>query len=286
MSDRPSEREPLVCIHGFSGSWRNWAHVLPVLETRFDTVAVRLRGHAEADPLPGGTAPTVDALADALEADLDRAGVGAAHLVGNSLGGWLALELAARGRARSVVALSPAGGWEPDGPATRRLRRIMPPSHALSVRLRRHAELVMGAAPVRRAMLRLAMEHGERLGVSEGAAFLRANADCTVYGPLLDDVTTRRYTLPALDVPVHIAWGARDRLLTRRGHSERFRTLVPNATFSELPGAGHIPMYDVPAAVIDTVLATTGAAQSGAAQSGTAQSGTALDPARPTGEQR
>lgn len=251
-----TEREPLVCIHGFSGSWRNWAHVLPVLETRFDTYAVRLRGHAEADPLPAGVAPTVTALADALEADLDRAGVGPAHLVGNSLGGWLALELAARGRARSVTALSPACGWVPDSPATRRLGRIMPPSHTLSVRLRKHAELVLAQAPVRRAMMRLAVEHGDRLGVSEAAAFLRANADCTIYRPLLADILTRHYDLPGIDVPVHIAWAAHDRLLPRTGHSERFTDLVPHATWSELPDAGHIPMYDTPSAVIDTIQTT------------------------------
>jgi pimeloyl-ACP methyl ester carboxylesterase len=41
---------------------------------------------------------------------MDEAGIGRAHLVGNSLGGFVALQLAARGRAESVVALAPAGG--------------------------------------------------------------------------------------------------------------------------------------------------------------------------------
>ena len=44
---------------------------------------------------------------------MDDAGFATAHLVGNSLGGYVALQLAARGRARSVVALAPAGGWAP-----------------------------------------------------------------------------------------------------------------------------------------------------------------------------
>ena len=42
---------------------------------------------------------------------MDDAGFETAHIVGNSLGGYMALQLAARGRARSVVALAPAGGW-------------------------------------------------------------------------------------------------------------------------------------------------------------------------------
>ena len=56
-------------------------------------------------PVARGTIP------DALERALDEAGIRTAHLVGNSLGGYVALQLAARGRARSVVALAPAGGW-------------------------------------------------------------------------------------------------------------------------------------------------------------------------------
>src|SRR5204862_2087176 len=52
-------------------------------------------------------------LADAVERAMDAAGFETAHIAGNSLGGYVALQLAARGRARSVVALAPAGGWAP-----------------------------------------------------------------------------------------------------------------------------------------------------------------------------
>jgi len=55
------------------------------------------------------TAPTVSKLTDAVEGQLDRGGLGEVHVAGNSLGGWIAVELARRGRARSVVALAPAG---------------------------------------------------------------------------------------------------------------------------------------------------------------------------------
>ncbi len=47
---------------------------------------------------------------------MDEAGFETAHIVGNSLGGFLALKLAERGRARSVVALAPAGGWADGSP--------------------------------------------------------------------------------------------------------------------------------------------------------------------------
>ena len=53
-------------------------------------------------------------LADAVERALDEAGFERAHIAGNSLGGYVALQLAARGRAETVVALAPAGGWADD----------------------------------------------------------------------------------------------------------------------------------------------------------------------------
>jgi pimeloyl-ACP methyl ester carboxylesterase len=66
----------------------------------------------------------MDRVTDVLERDLDAAGISTAHIVGSSLGGWLAFELAARGRARSVVALAPAGGWQPGGRDEARLEFV------------------------------------------------------------------------------------------------------------------------------------------------------------------
>ena len=106
--------EPLVLLHGFTGTWRVWLPVMPKLAERFDVFAPTLGGHCGADPWQEGVEPTVATLADAAEAELDNAGIETAHIAGNSLGGWLALELAKRGRARSVVCLSPAGGWSGD----------------------------------------------------------------------------------------------------------------------------------------------------------------------------
>src|SRR3954462_2053846 len=94
--------------------WRTWELVLPALERRHDVLAVTLAGHAGGPPLAGDAGDAGDAaLADAVERAMDDAGFETAHLVVNSLGGWIALQLAVRERARSVVALAPAGGWAP-----------------------------------------------------------------------------------------------------------------------------------------------------------------------------
>src|SRR5947209_3477975 len=99
---------PLVLLHGFTDTWRTWELVLPALERSHDVFAPTLPGHAGGPELPDPLDST--AFVDAVEALLDGAGIETAHLAGNSLGARLALELAARGRARSVVALAPAGG--------------------------------------------------------------------------------------------------------------------------------------------------------------------------------
>ena len=100
---------PLVCLHGFTDTWRTWELVLPALEREHEVLAPTLAGHAGGPVIIGDASD--DVLADAVERAMDDAAFDTAHLVGNSLGGGIALHLAARGRARTVVGFAPAGGW-------------------------------------------------------------------------------------------------------------------------------------------------------------------------------
>jgi pimeloyl-ACP methyl ester carboxylesterase len=109
-SHRGGSGPPLVLLYGFPDSWRTWELVLPALERRHDVLALTLAGHAGAPPIEGRVG--AEALVDGVERAMDEASLATAHLAGNSLGGYLALRLE-RGRARSVVAFAPAGGWAP-----------------------------------------------------------------------------------------------------------------------------------------------------------------------------
>jgi pimeloyl-ACP methyl ester carboxylesterase len=102
-----------VLVHGITMSWRAWQSVIPLLAERHEVFAPSLAGHHGAAPTVPGAVVSVPALTDALEAQLDDAGIDTAHIAGNSLGGWIALELARRHRARSVVLTrsSPAPRW-------------------------------------------------------------------------------------------------------------------------------------------------------------------------------
>ena len=114
---RGGSGEPLLLIHPLGGELVVWEPVFERLAAERDVIAVDMPGFGASPPLPAGVEPTPQALAAALAAQLDALGIERAHLAGNSLGGWVALELAKLGRARSVTGLCTAGFWSrPLGP--------------------------------------------------------------------------------------------------------------------------------------------------------------------------
>ena len=106
---RGGSGEPLVLLHGIGHTWRGFRPMLPRLEPHFDVLAVDLPGFGHSARFHHGTVPSPEALADSVAEAMDAAGFETAHMAGNSLGGWVALELARRGRARTCTAISPAG---------------------------------------------------------------------------------------------------------------------------------------------------------------------------------
>src|SRR4051812_50079885 len=98
-----------MLIHGLGLTWRSWRPVLPALHDFHEVAAVDLPGFGAAPSLGDRTRPTPEALADALEAELDALGWGRPALVGNSPRGWLAPQLPRPPRA------PPGGGPAPPG---------------------------------------------------------------------------------------------------------------------------------------------------------------------------
>ena len=244
--------EPLVLLHGATSSWKIWRDVIPHLTEQFDVFAPNLPGHA-GRPRPARP-HTISDLADGLEADLDSAGIETAHLVGNSLGGWLAVELARRGRARSVVALSPAGGWHPGEKGV--------PRHFYSMRRMARAALVLPlfvlrSALLRRFALRAAAEHGDRLTPRQILASAKAARACVLhdFSALGDGIEPQRFI--ELKTPVLIAWSEHDRIIPAAQYTDRWRQEVPTATWRTLADVGHCPMYDDPDLVAQTILEWT-----------------------------
>jgi pimeloyl-ACP methyl ester carboxylesterase len=247
--------EPLVLIHGFSGIPAMWEPMLPALQERFDVRSLGLAGHYGCAALPDGTEVSTDALFDALERDLDEAGFETAHVCGNSLGGWAALELAKRGRARSCVAISPAGGWESGTKAERRLQRLFTRLYKTSQWADTRAEKLFTRPRLRKLAFRDAFEHGERMTPRQAAELLRGAAQCPIYWDLFNAISRDGppKDFDGITCPTTIVWGTKDRILTLKGYSERIRRMVPQAEWVELDGAGHSPMIDEPERLVSII---------------------------------
>jgi pimeloyl-ACP methyl ester carboxylesterase len=252
---RGGSGEPLVLLHGLMMSWRVWKTVLPPLEDHHRIFAPTLPGHRggpDIDP----RAWSVASMAGLIEEWLDAEGIGTAHLVGNSLGGWLALEMLRRGRARSVVAFSPAGGW-----GDRRDLVTLHASVRAGTRLGRHPAVRASVASPqgRRMVLRTLFEHGERLSVRHASAVLEDLAQCRAVEGVID-AGRRDGTLETVrrsEVRVRIAWGEQDKVLPFARYGRPLVDRVPDAEVLLLRGAGHVPMYDDADAVVRTILEVT-----------------------------
>lgn len=255
--------EPLVLIHGFSGIPAMWEPLLPALQERFDVRALGLAGHYGCAALPDGVEVSATALFDALERDLDEAEFETAHICGNSLGGWAALELARRGRARSCVALAPAGGWEVGSKEEKRLKWLFRRLYKTSVWANPYREKLFLRPKARRWAMLDVVEHGERMTPRQAAELLQGSAECPIYWDLFDAI--RRDGPPkdfdGITCPTTIAWGTKDRIIPMKRYSERIRRMVPQAEFIALEGAGHSPMIDEPERIVRIISETASRAR-------------------------
>lgn len=268
---RSGEGSPLVLLHGVTGTWRVWRPIIPLLEAHHDVIAPTLLGHSGGAPVAADGRISVASLADDVERVLDEIGVESPHVVGNSLGGWLSLELASRGRPASVVAFSPAGGWRTERNLARTSKMItqgfkaasIAPASVLQV-LRRHR--------ARRWAFRDVMAHGERVPPVAALEMVDDLVECAALLPFLD-ATLRDgpfvHELRDTPFPIRVAWGDLDRTIPFADHGEPLLEHLPGVDLVRLPGVGHVPMYDDPALVARTILEVTQQVDRRAAAAGT-----------------
>jgi pimeloyl-ACP methyl ester carboxylesterase len=257
-SHRGGSGSPLVLLHGFTDTWRTWELVLPALERRHDVLAPTLPGHAGGPPLGNGDV-TASVLADAVERAMDDAGFATAHIAGNSLGGYVALHLAARGRARSVVAFAPAGGWAVGDESWRETLAFFATMDELVKRAAPHADAILASPEGRRQATQQITVNHEHLSVELLAHLMRGAAACETQR-IIERALLEGYHLDAERVtcPVRIVWGTEDRLLAWPSSAARFRRdWLPHADWVELDGVGHCPQLDVPLEAAQLILGFT-----------------------------
>jgi pimeloyl-ACP methyl ester carboxylesterase len=241
---RRGSGEPLVLIHPLGGELVVWEPLLDLLAGERDVIAVDLPGFGRSAPLANGAAPTPQLLAWSVARFMDELGIERAHVAGNSLGGWVALELAKIGRAMSVAGLSTAGLWRrPLGPRPGADRRRI--GRALLPLLPALLRSVRG----RRLLLRSSVGYPERVPPAAASRLVRSyitspgfeGANAAMRAAVFSGVEHIR-------VPVTLAWAELDRLVRRpRETAPGWRTLV-------LHGCGHIPTWDDPEQVARVLL--------------------------------
>jgi pimeloyl-ACP methyl ester carboxylesterase len=254
--DRKGSGETVVLIHGIGHRRQAWAAIFDPRAERYDVIAVDLAGFGDSPRYAKGVPYNMDNACADLAANFAEWGVERPHVVGNSLGGAISLELAARGLVSSATALSPAGffGRFDRFQALGTLTMLRLLSQAPDFVLRLVAKTRLG----RRLIGFVLYSHPERFTAEEAFEDAVALKRCRGFEGVAKAGLRYRFG-SVVDVPTTIAWGTRDRILPYK-QAASAADLLPDAHHVPLPGCGHVPMIDDPYLVLDLVEANIGRA--------------------------
>jgi pimeloyl-ACP methyl ester carboxylesterase len=241
--------EPILLLHPFMMSQNVWKKVAPAIAAtgRYEVYAPTMPGHNG-----GAKGPFFldsGSLADDVERRMDALGWETAHIVGNSLGGWVAFELERRGRARTLTGIAPAGGWRHFTPAKFEIVGKFLAGLPVWVVTLIFKQKVL-KLPFTRWLAHLAIsESPDKLSDEDLVDIIDDVSHCPAYYQLL----VKSLTLPGLleiadgKVPTHLAICEKDRVLPHPRFTRHFTTHLPKDTeVTHLDGVGHIPMFEAP----------------------------------------
>lgn len=234
--------QPLVLLHMGANPWSKWKSVLPYLREGFEIIAPTLAGWEGGNRLVGPI--TLDVVTRGVIEEMDRAGFESAHVIGCSMGGLAALGVAREGRARSALAICPAGGSGQE--QTQRLVKHFEMLNSLSWMQRLLVPIAFSIPRLRRVALRAVLEHGDRISVREALAIRRNSANGDWDNLLAGFAAFRLDTTPHVTTPFMLAWGEMDRFTPMVEEQPLWHQAVPHAESHVLSGVGHLPMFDDP----------------------------------------
>jgi pimeloyl-ACP methyl ester carboxylesterase len=229
-----------------------WQPVLSRLEPEREVIAFDLPGFGASPMPPPGTPPGIESLTDLTTRFLDQLELERPHVAGNSLGGWIALELAKRDRVASATGLSPGGFHNSREAVYQRASLAM--TVTLSRLLAQHVDRLSRSPAVRRLTWSQLVARPELVPPPDAAAAAKALAGAPWFDDTLKALIKERFSGgERIGVPVTIAWGEKDRLLLPR-QAPRAARQVPGARMVILTGCGHVPTYDDPPQVARVLL--------------------------------
>lgn len=240
--------DPVLLLHGFMLSPHCWEQVALRLSAHCEVFAPAFAGHWGGEPIDGWSTD-VHALTDRIEDQLDELGWRTCHIAGNSLGAWVGFELARRGRARTLTAIAPAGGWQSPS-----LTQFRVGAKFLSlvplVEIGKHLGGFAINNPItQRFALLLLSKNAAAVSRRDIAAIITAALHCdamlpfilgTVRAPALEDLSN-------LPTPVRLLMAEFDRIIPNRVYARRFLQELPDSADRILVnGVGHVPMLEAP----------------------------------------
>jgi pimeloyl-ACP methyl ester carboxylesterase len=244
--------EPLVLIHGIGHRRQGWDPIVPLLQDDFQVITIDLPGFGESGPLVMRRGHAREAIRAELTATMEFLGIENAHVVGNSLGGLIALEIAADGRARSVTALSPAGFW--DGEIDFAYINLLFNSVMTVAGFSRPiAKPILSTALGRRVLLSWLNSRPQNITPKAAYGDYKALVSAA---PNVRRLLAEHYKFEGtIDVPVTVAWAEKDRVLLPY-QARRAARLLPHGEHIVMDGVGHVPMWDDPEQVADVIRET------------------------------
>jgi pimeloyl-ACP methyl ester carboxylesterase len=250
-----SEKSPMVLLHGLSSSGKAWRDVVPLLAEVYDAHAPTSLGHVGGATVQKRPVTLTDVV-DEAERYLDDHGLDQPHVVGHSMGGFVAIEVARRGRAASVCAITPGGFWNRDDERkTASLDEVIR-GIAMGRRIRWIYPLLVKPKFLRRLVLQSGAGDGARVSEARAVEMFHDALGCTV----VEDIAASSEFIAPLDplpCPVDIVWAEKDPIIPPASYEAEARKRLPGASFHTLPGLAHEPMVDAPELVARTILAVT-----------------------------
>lgn len=237
---------PLLLVHGLAGRWQNWLENIPRFAATRRVVAVDLPGFG-ASPMPRGEI-SIAGYARFLEGVCEALSIDAAAVVGNSMGGQIAAELAITSpqRVERLMLVSAAG----ISAEQVQRRAVMTGGRVVAALMTRAAarHAVLARRPgTRRIALGFVVRHPERLSAPLAHELMEGAAK-PGFLPALEAVLTHRISerLAQIACPTYVVWGEDDHVIPVRD-AARFEKLVPDVRVEVWPDTGHVAMLERPA---------------------------------------
>ncbi len=244
------EGEFLLLVHGMTGSSATWCHAIAELARDFRVVAPDLLGHGQSDKPRSDY--SLGGYAVWLRDFMDALGIARATVIGHSLGGAIALQLAYQHRQRCErLVLIASSGLEPE--LTWPLRALSAPGAEFVLPVVAPKPVLDAGRRIRAAMASAGIRHPRSDGLwdlfsslSDGAtrhAFLRTLRSVVDYrGQAV--MAMNRLDLAA-QLPVQLIWGERDRVVPV-SHGYAAHEALPGSRLTVLAGVGHVPHVEAP----------------------------------------